>query len=321
MWPAGESVSSSIYPILDYLDLSHLLTPENSLKSQGHQSLWGGNYQERHQIFNYSNYNLSIDRYEFNFNLIETLKHFSSSQLFFPYRLLSAQLVQSNLWELEIFNTKSYKKDKIHTPMIIDASGRRALFSRAGGASNKNYDFLVGMIRFYSVSGNAPISRQIITEPTHNGWWYMNYLPGNRVIINFLTDPEELYQERIYHPKIWDGKIQKTHLISSYLPHLTPIGDKIKLYSARSRYSLKAAGENYIAVGDAACAFDPLSSGGIGHAFVSGIRSAHVFQDKSYESYSQEVERVFFSYLENRTRVYSQELRWSNEPFWKKRSF
>lgn len=314
----GESVSNSIYKILNYLNIAEVINKNNSLQTQGYSSYWGGKFKERHQIFNYNNATLTLNRYKFNYNLIEVLKNFFKPQLLFPYQLMDINW-KDNIWELTIFNKKNDKKELIYTPNIIDASGRRGGFARKAGAINKNYDHLVGLVKFYDIVSNVYVANQVITEPVHNGWWYMNFLPNNQVVINFMTDPQELNKEQIYHEEVWNNKIQQTYLLKPYLPFLKPLSTKIKVHSAKSRYFINPATSKCIATGDAACSFDPLSSAGIGHGLISGIQAAFVLQNKEYDSYNKDVKNIFFSYLENRRNIYSQEQRWLNEPFWKLR--
>jgi 2-polyprenyl-6-methoxyphenol hydroxylase-like FAD-dependent oxidoreductase len=316
--PVGESVNSSLYSALDYLGISHVINQKNSLTTQGYCSYWGGTLQERHQMFNHANYTIALDRYKFNNELLETLKNFSNSKLFFPYRLLDMEF-KEDIWNLTILNYKNERKEIIKTPYIVDASGRRGFFARKAGAINKDFDHLVGAVMFYDIDPKTPISGQVITEPDYNGWWYMNFLPNNKIVIAFMTDPQELQKEQIYKPEIWNKKIQKTLLISPYFSYIKPIENKIQVHSAKSRYFLESATQNWIATGDAACAFDPLSSAGIGHAIVSGIHTAHAFKDKNYIDYSKNVEMVFYSYLENRKKIYEQEKRWKNQDFWSRR--
>jgi flavin-dependent dehydrogenase len=88
---------------------------------------------------------------------------------------------------------------------------------------------------------------------------------------------------------------------------------------------MPAAGRGWAAAGDAAAAFDPLSSLGIGHAISSGIHAARVAHvtlcdtGDPADSYSSGVERVARDYLTLRRRYYAVEQRWPAQPFWARR--
>jgi flavin-dependent dehydrogenase len=82
-------------------------------------------------------------------------------------------------------------------------------------------------------------------------------------------------------------------------------------------------GPSWIAVGDVATAFDPLSSLGIGHALVSGIQGARIVDERlrgSEElagSFRTDVEIYLNTFRIQHRRFYAMERRWSSMPFWK----
>ncbi|MDQ3913117.1 MAG: tryptophan 7-halogenase, partial [Actinomycetota bacterium] len=84
-------------------------------------------------------------------------------------------------------------------------------------------------------------------------------------------------------------------------------------------------GNNWLAAGDAALAFDPLSSQGIYHALRSGLLAARAIEDcqagdqTALGEYSWETQRRFDRYLRMRAEYYSQERRWSCSAFWQRR--
>lgn len=83
-----------------------------------------------------------------------------------------------------------------------------------------------------------------------------------------------------------------------------------------------AAGQGWIAAGEAAAAFDPLASMGIGHAVASGIHAARMAYDQLVagsnlmSQYTANVACNFQRYLELRRQYYQIEQRWSNRSFW-----
>lgn len=84
------------------------------------------------------------------------------------------------------------------------------------------------------------------------------------------------------------------------------------------------AGAGWIAVGDAACAFDPLAGNGILKALVSGIDASlalvrHSNESNAFDNYSDSVRMMFSNYLVNRTEFYQREKRWRQSSFWLRR--
>ncbi|HYO67500.1 MAG TPA: tryptophan 7-halogenase, partial [Archangium sp.] len=85
-------------------------------------------------------------------------------------------------------------------------------------------------------------------------------------------------------------------------------------------------GAGWVAAGDAAASFDPLSSQGILAAMDSGQRVAEALQAhlggdaEALGRYTQRVESVYTNYLRNRTRYYGMERRFAASAFWKNRA-
>ena len=96
--------------------------------------------------------------------------------------------------------------------------------------------------------------------------------------------------------------------------------------SAASRRLDPVATETWLAVGDAASRFDPLSSQGIFKALRSGIFASYAIGDWLTRSdntglrrYHRYITKEFESYRFTRTQYYSHEQRWPTSPFWLRR--
>src|SRR6185369_1865372 len=84
-------------------------------------------------------------------------------------------------------------------------------------------------------------------------------------------------------------------------------------------------GDRWLAVGDAACTFDPLSSQGVMKALRSGIDAAeairrHLSGDaRALSVYADRVATAYDDYLDTRSAYYAMEQRWPDAPFWRHR--
>ena len=85
--------------------------------------------------------------------------------------------------------------------------------------------------------------------------------------------------------------------------------------------------ENFLAVGDAAAAFEPISSMGIGFAISSACQATSIVQleliernQKRIETYQQDIIQNFNNYLKIRKQFYQKEKRWYNSDFWNRRN-
>jgi flavin-dependent dehydrogenase len=86
-----------------------------------------------------------------------------------------------------------------------------------------------------------------------------------------------------------------------------------------------AAGDGWLAVGDAAAAFDPLASHGIGAALEGGLRAAAAIRARSdgdraaLAAYAEHTRRAHARYQRLWLDYYAQERRWPDAPFWRRR--
>jgi flavin-dependent dehydrogenase len=96
-------------------------------------------------------------------------------------------------------------------------------------------------------------------------------------------------------------------------------------YSAASQRLARFTGDGWLAVGDAASTFDPLSSAGITKGLRSGVMAAYAIGDyfrddrSGLVKYEAILNREFEKYLATRTAFYRQEQRWPNSLFWRRR--
>src|SRR5215510_12331703 len=95
--------------------------------------------------------------------------------------------------------------------------------------------------------------------------------------------------------------------------------------TARTQRLDRPTGAGWLAVGDAAISFDPLSSEGISKGLEWGRKAAAVAaalcrgDASAAETYQDEIGRTFADYLVTRYRYYAAEKRWPEATFWARR--
>jgi flavin-dependent dehydrogenase len=117
----------------------------------------------------------------------------------------------------------------------------------------------------------------------------------------------------------------RTTFAVSRLGHHRLLAGALTVRPAPSFRLDRAAGPNWFAVGDAASAYDPISSQGIYKALSDGIRAGDSIaaslasgRDLS-ETYDSSIRLEFETYLTNRNFFYGLEQRWPKSHFWKRR--
>jgi flavin-dependent dehydrogenase len=88
---------------------------------------------------------------------------------------------------------------------------------------------------------------------------------------------------------------------------------------------VQPVGAGWIAAGDAALAFDPLSSQGILTALYTGMRAAeavvatHHGDRVALAHYAARIDAIAATYHQQLRQYYAIEQRWHDAPFWRKR--
>jgi flavin-dependent dehydrogenase len=204
---------------------------------------------------------------------------------------------------------------------IVDATGA-AVFARRLGARFECLDRLVGIVRFFE--GTADDSR-LLVEAFQHGWWYTAGLPDAKRIVACVTDADLVQRLGLGQIDEWERTLASVPSVASRLQECKPSGALV-IRSSASRRLEPAAGENWLAVGDSASRFDPLSSQGILKAMRGGIFASYAIgsrllrdDDSDLRRYRRYVSEEFRSYCEVRTKYYREEQRWPTSEFWLRR--
>jgi flavin-dependent dehydrogenase len=157
------------------------------------------------------------------------------------------------------------------------------------------------------------------------GWWYSARLPSDRAVALVASDPDIIKELQLHTKPGWLRSLSATEQIRPALEGATLIRGSLKMRSAPSGITEPSAGDSWLAVGDAAVSFDPLSSQGIYQALAGGLDAGSAIAawlqgDRTgVASYADGVRSRFDEYLANRTYLYGLERRWETAPFWARR--
>jgi flavin-dependent dehydrogenase len=231
---------------------------------------------------------------------------------------LSCQQRSDGRWRVQ-FDSDGRRSD-IDARWMIDATGRRSWLVRRQGVTPRVCDRLVGLLGY--CGSRASDHSDLFVEATPNGWWYSAPLPGGRSVAAFMTDSDLIPRDGRGMASFWEDQRARSELISRL--HNTMFS--FRTVVARTAFSGRTAAVGWLAVGDAAMAFDPLLGLGVCQALASGWSSARVLLDgwadataviTRYESWSASRYR---DYLAQRSHAYSMVTRWPHSPFWRRRA-
>ena len=326
----GETIPAGADTLLKRIDLGNLLATGGHLASTGNASRWGSEELHcRESIFNCDGSGWHVDRRSFNERLV--IEAATAGVRIVAGKMESTSTARG--YGCQISVRVRDRELLMRAQYAIDCSGRSARLAHANGAKRRVHDKLVAiwtlLERLPDASGtNAcdDFDRQTYVEAAPNGWWYSARVPGSRRVLAFFTDGDlldrsalgsvdgfRLFMEQYYHVHA----LAPWHAYRNVAPPIC-----VPAMSARLN---RAHGPGWVAAGDAAQSFDPLSSDGILAAMVGGAAAAAAIVNlncslrSAMDDYQARLDEHYIHYLAKRRMHYCGEGRWSGNPFWRRR--
>jgi flavin-dependent dehydrogenase len=319
----GETLPPPIRKLLVGLRVWDQFVAANHSPSFGIHSAWGqAELYANDFIFNPYGTGWHVDRARFDAMLARNVEH-AGAKFYRHAQLISCAQDGTGVWVIE-FACEDRRKS-LRAKFIVDATGRKSVLAHRLGAKRITYDRLVGVVCFFSCSSpQSHLGTDTLVEAGEYGWWYSAVLPGSRIIVAYMTDADLFGKASKREPNYWQRQLRNApHTrarIKSQALESSPL-----IFAANSSRLDRCAGKNWLAVGDAAMAFDPLSSQGVYNALMSGLRAAQTIEcfragdHRESHRYPVLIENTFARYLAVREKYYRRETRWPNSPFWKRR--
>lgn len=315
----GDALPPNAKPLLKQLGILGLLESPGHIPYYGNKSSWGvAELHEKEFIDGVYGHGYLLDRLHFENQLRELVQN-NLTPFYAGYKLKNVQ-IKDSLVEVNI--QKKSKNKKIQASYIIDATGRKASVCRHLGIRKKELDTQLTVSFWHRPKQKIP--RQIWIEATENGWWYLSPNADNQVNCMFFT-LKELTPPGNEVVSFLRDELRKTRHIKKIIePTEQELMEK-KLMPSGTSCLEQPYGENWLAVGDAAFSYDPISSYGITSALATGFYGAHAVAGKlaneedAFLTYHYISENGASAYLQNLAHQYAAEKRWSNSYYWKRR--
>lgn len=203
---------------------------------------------------------------------------------------------------------------------VIDATGRSAAVSRQLGAGRTAADRQVAIVAAFADAGDGFRGTSIEAVPM--GWWYTTPLPGGRRVLALLTDAD-LWQARTAD---WSALLAQTRHIARCAGPAAAAA-RPRAWPAESASAARLHAPGWLAAGDAAMTFDPLSSQGIAAAVLMGARAGAAVADALPEGtapdlalWAEDYRTLEAETMDLRTYYARLERRWPDAPFWARRA-
>jgi flavin-dependent dehydrogenase len=209
-------------------------------------------------------------------------------------------------WELFLRSGEG-EDELLHARFVVLATGRAA--ARFFDQSPMVESSQIALMTSFGQQSDAP-GQALYVEAMDNGWWYALPATDGRHFAGFCTSREvvkqrdaslrdfffrELHRTRLLTPLIASAHSNPRDMRSPSIPRITG-------RTADVRPFCKAAGEGWIAVGDAAFAPDPLSGMGIELAIESAQQGAHALLEAIRRTAQHDVFAEYEDSIQTRAR-------------------
>lgn len=317
----GETVPAGVLPLLAYLGVDAAFRADGHLSAYGSQAAWGSSYAvSRDFLFTGRGDGWHLDRARFDRTLAEQVRAAGGTVLA-PARVLECGGAPG-AWTVAVAGRGEAPRE-LRARFVVDATGKRASVARRLGARREVHDRMVGVTGYWTGEGGDR-AHVTLVETVPDGWWYSAALPDGRLVAALMTDVGVVRARWLQRPDRLQAMLADAPRTRERLAG-TRLSGPPTVRPAYSQVLQPAAAAGWIAAGDAAASFDPLSSMGIGHALSSGIEAARVAHaalehgGEAGAAYTAAVARHFREFLSLRRAHYAAEQRWPDAPFWASR--
>jgi len=338
----GESLPPASVDIVRHFlgDLeSETRKPVGLYKTAGNVSTWSSNQPDHADFFfTATGFGLCIDRLAFDEALrLRAIELGASLQRGACFESCTRRSDPSFNWDITL--SSGFKTQHHRARYLVDCSGRRAVVSKwLEIPIVENEDRLFAYAQWFSTSIKDDDCFTRI-EAVKNGWWYTNRVPSdnnneNKRLVVFYSDKDLPDAKKAGNSKgFYEHLSESTQIAAVLKANAYEPSGAIRGAPANSQRLNEFCGDAWMAVGDAAQAYDPLSSQGIDKALRTASHAGHLIHyaltDEATHSlgadnhfiqqYSQQQQQIWNAYISQRDYYYGIQTRWSDQPFWQRR--
>ncbi|MFF5406683.1 tryptophan 7-halogenase [Streptomyces misionensis] len=319
----GEFLPPAARPLLSELGLLDGFLAAGHPISTGTYAAWGSTaLYGRSHLFDPYGHGWHLDRLGFDAFLRE-------AAIAAGARLRRATVLDQHGDRLIVREQPTGAVTELSARWTVDATGRRCVIGRRHGRRRRQDRLVAAYAVFPSRPTDDPADAEArtVVEAAAHGWWYTTRIPAGRLVAH-LTDAD-LADPSLRTPQgFWHALSRTVHVrrrVAGHGPAATPVPRWAPAHGLRLT---PAAGPGWVAAGDAALAFDPLSSQGILTALHTGARAGRAVTScladeecttAALADYTGFLDGIAAAYQRNHAYAYDQERRWPRSPFWRRR--
>ncbi|MCJ8288788.1 MAG: FAD-dependent monooxygenase [Crocinitomicaceae bacterium] len=298
-----ETIPPSTLVLLESLNLLELFSKSSS-KTFGYHSLWNSDVLTTDNFFNHNPY-----KYGLKLNKKKLLSDLGE--------LVSDNIIQfNNLIEIDrsdenvtVKIESDHTVQTINSRIIIDATGRNRAILKLLGITNESLDNQVALSCHLPYFKHPKLIHPVYVESFENGWGIVSTLNEHINGMTLYTKKGSSILPQLKDYQNWKELLSNTKLLKDFLTD--DLNRKVVGGKANSSKASQITGSNWLAIGDAAIAFDPLSSHGISNAIycanlASTAIESHVTNDAiaPFQQYDDTICQIFNEYSRQKLKLY-----------------
>lgn len=221
-----------------------------------------------------------------------------------------------------------------HADLVIDATGIQAKVARSLGVARNQYDAVISCCHVFQLDqsrSSASHGFHTLVAAVEQGWWYGTQLPKQKALISFCTDKQTLKKGSYQNVSQWMQLLQSSEWFYQQCTERMgniPEPESLELRVSPSAILSNVVGPRWLAVGDAACSYDSMTSAGITKALEQGLLAGEAVvkcllddDASALTHYQDHVFAGFNEYLNLHQTLYRSEQRFPQSDFWNNRRF
>lgn len=312
----GETLPPSALPLLQSLDLLELFEHNTLHRTYGYHSAWGSTAILDHNFFSHSpfQYGLKLDKRSLEHELEELI-----SENVFEFEKITSVNAEERRATVRLQCDRGHME--LQGRCLVDATGRSRTILRELGIVSTQHEQLIAYSCHLPRVKRQEAKHGVFVESFEHGWGIVSSLSEQMQVMSLFTRHSIGVDKELKDYSRWPAILDGTRHLKEFLPKgngATVVGS-----DASSSRATQFFGKNWLAVGDAALAFDPLSSHGITNALYTARQAIEVIKrrlsdgdERHFREYGESLSGIFRQYLQSRNDLYRREQRWPESLFW-----
>ncbi len=274
----GETLPPAAQSLLERIGVWQKFLDESHLPAYGTCAAWGSDrLHENEFIYQTAQRGWHLDRRRFD-EMLAREAAARGVEIWRNSKLIGSSAKPEGGHRLIIQKEKA-RKVFVDATFVVDGTGRQSLFAAQQGTGKVLVDRLLGVFGFFEFDRENQFAESYtLVESCEAGWWYSALLPDGKLAVAFMSDSDIIKARRVIASTGWLDLLAATRHTHARVRNARLVNFPVT-NSASSQRLERFAGDGWLAVGDAASTFDPLSAAGITKGMRSGVMAAYAIGD------------------------------------------